>query len=197
MTTDTDKLVEMADAAGLPVRTLADGSPHVDGYFGENILPKLVAFRDRIIASLGGDVEPIVWQFRWTNPNNEPHQPPEMTAWEVVEPKYRLQSVEQRLNELRSATYNGKACYEVRALIDASTVAAIKAERDAALARVAELEAAALEGARRIESLKRECSDPESPIAIQNARYMNVSYFLRSALTKGQPAPQPQQEQSK
>lgn len=56
-------------------------------------------------------------------------------------------------------------------------------ERQAA--RLTELHAALLEGARRIEALKRECGqDPESPIAIQNSRYMGVSHFLRAALEK-------------
>jgi hypothetical protein len=49
-------------------------------------------------------------------------------------------------------------------------------------AEVARLRDALLDGARRAESLKRECgTDPESPTAIQNSRYMGLSYFLRSA----------------
>jgi len=49
---------------------------------------------------------------------------------------------------------------------------------------VRKLETAILEAARRIEALKRDCSpdNPESPVAIQNGRYMSISYFLRAAL---------------
>ena len=49
----------------------------------------------------------------------------------------------------------------------------------------AELLEALLEGARRSENLKRETgTNPESPIAIQNGRYMSISYFLRAAIAK-------------
>lgn len=46
--------------------------------------------------------------------------------------------------------------------------------------------------ARRVEGLKRECGmDPESPIAIQNGRYMAISYALRDLAKRAAPtAPQ-------
>lgn len=51
-------------------------------------------------------------------------------------------------------------------------------------AEIHRLQAVILEGARRIEALKRDCGmDPQSPTAIQNARYMGVSMFLRAALS--------------
>lgn len=153
--TDTDKLVEMARAAGFNVGRYSTGQRYIQSSDGTaDVTKELAAFASAHIASLCGDVEPVA-----------------RMSWD-----YRL--------SIMKADNNGPfVCWTDHA----STVAALKAESDAALAWAAVLEAAALEGARRIESLKRECSDPESPIAIQNARYMNVSYFLRSALTKGQP----------
>lgn len=100
-----------------------------------------------------------------------------------VEPVYQLRYTDGRfpaywteLTELDYQHRDPREGCEFRILYPDSTVAALKA-------RVAELETALLEGARRIESLKRDCSgDPESPIAIQNGRYMGVSHFLREAL---------------
>jgi hypothetical protein len=45
--------------------------------------------------------------------------------------------------------------------------------------------------AREVEALKRECSlDPESPIAVQNSRYMGISYKLRALAAALSAAPQ-------
>ena len=60
--------------------------------------------------------EVALWQYRWTNPANEPNHSPSMSAWEEVKPRNAIQTMEQRLNELRSYRYDGKPCYEVRAL---------------------------------------------------------------------------------
>ena len=57
------------------------------------------------------------------------------------------------------------------------------ANLELAQARVAELEGALLDVARRAESLKRECRmDPESPQAIRNAQYMGIAYAARAAM---------------
>jgi len=65
-------------------------------------------------------------------------------------------------------------------------VTAVLAELAASQAEVLRLRTAIFEGARRVENLKRECgTDPESATAIQNGRYMSISYFLRAALTEG------------
>ena len=164
MTTETDKLVEMARERGAFYSAAARG--------WLTFRPDMLAdFRAAIIADLAADVEQDGFRLVSVNAG----------FTELMEALDRA----DRKGYMPDAICNAYEGFEYRD--PATTVAALKAERDAALARVAELEAAALEGARRIESLKRECSDPESPIAIQNARYMNVSYFLRSALTKGQP----------
>lgn len=48
-----------------------------------------------------------------------------------------------------------------------------------------ELQAALLQVARMAEALKRDCGmDPESPQAIRNAEYMNISYAARAALAR-------------
>lgn len=59
--------------------------------------------------------EVALWQYRWTNPANEPHHPPSMLEWKNVEHP-RWQPLESKLQELRSYTFDGKPCYEVRAL---------------------------------------------------------------------------------
>lgn len=46
--------------------------------------------------------------------------------------------------------------------------------------------------ARMAEDLKKPCGmDPESPQAIRNAQYMNISYAARAAITRAEAAPQP------
>jgi hypothetical protein len=67
--------------------------------------------------------EVVLWQYRWLNPNNEPHHPPEMLAWKEVEHPH-WQPLESKLQELRDYRYRGMRCYEVRALgvIDADGV---------------------------------------------------------------------------
>lgn len=58
-----------------------------------------------------------LWQYRWTNPAGDTNVPPSMLAWKEVEPwNPHMQTLEQRIEELRSFRYNGKPAYEVRAL---------------------------------------------------------------------------------
>lgn len=65
--------------------------------------------------------EPVLWQYRWTNPGGYPNITPEELEWQEVKPwNHRIQTIEQRVEELRAFTYNGKPAYEVRALYDAS-----------------------------------------------------------------------------
>ncbi len=181
MTTDTDKasdkLVEMALKAAFEKGWCAaaqwaqrDDLRHDTGsiaYAGQRdaiLAGKAAEVRAAIIADLCGDVEPVA-EFGGRR------QTPEGTTefWGV-------------LLEPWDAPPKGSQLYS------ASTVAALKSRADALQARVDAVEAALLEGARRVESLKRDCgTDPESPIAIQNGRYMGVSHFLRAALAaKGQ-----------
>lgn len=77
---------------------------------------------DEALASLGLSAapaqEPVMWQYRWTNPGNDQDQASldEAAKWEHVEPRDYIQTLDQRLEELRSYRYKGKPCYEVRAL---------------------------------------------------------------------------------
>ncbi len=57
--------------------------------------------------------EPVAWQYRWTNPGNQPDQNPE---WKPVEPIFN-QTMQEKITELESFRYGGKPCYEVRALV--------------------------------------------------------------------------------
>jgi hypothetical protein len=63
-------------------------------------------------------MEIAMWQYRWTNPANEQDEYSLETAakWEAVEPRDYIQTLDQRLEELRSYRFDGKPCYEVRAL---------------------------------------------------------------------------------
>lgn len=113
MTTETDKLVEMARAAG--------AERAVPGLFYMT-LDNLAAFRAAIIADLAADVEPVAWldaAIDWTA---------------TGKPITRRICIQAQCGDLALS-------YVESALRDtASTVAALKAERDAALARVAVLE---------------------------------------------------------
>ena len=115
MTTDTDKLVEMARERGAFYSAAARG--------WLTFRPDMLAdFRAAIIADLAADVEPVahMWQHDETGRTGFVEHAPaeELEQWE-------------RINKPRRF---------VAKLYSASTVAALKAERDAALARVAELE---------------------------------------------------------
>ena len=118
MTTETDKLVEMARAAG--------AERAVPGLFYMT-LDNLAAFRAAIIADLAADVEPVahMWQHDETGRTGFVEHAPaeELEQWE-------------RINKPRRF---------VAKLYSASTVAALKAENEALRARVAELEEAALQ----------------------------------------------------
>lgn len=55
------------------------------------------------------------------------------------------------------------------------------------VARMAELESALLDTARRVEALKQPCgTDPQSAQALRNGRYMSIALIARAAL-KGSP----------
>jgi hypothetical protein len=127
-----DDLVEMAMTAGITVLRGDTSRRRTISCATADELAAFIAAHTRKVLE---DVEPVEWQFRWTNPRNEPHQPPEMTAWEPVRPRDRLQTLQQRIEELRYYTVDGKPCYEVRALVDATTVAALKSRADALQAR--------------------------------------------------------------
>ena len=111
MTDKHDKLVEMARECGFSLVTN-------EGY--QPTPAKLAAFRDRIVASLCADVEPVAFMFQhsetgriafvdaWQKEN----------GWALANPRYS----------------------EVGTMHGASTVASLTAQRDQALARVAELE---------------------------------------------------------
>jgi hypothetical protein len=58
--------------------------------------------------------EVALWQWRWMNPGNDPNPGPDV-EWKTVEPRPG-QSLEERLDELRSYRYCGKPCYELRPL---------------------------------------------------------------------------------
>lgn len=61
--------------------------------------------------------EPIGWQYRWTNPGNDPMVHQQDIDWKPVASRAPAQTIEQRIDELRSYKYtDGKPCYEVRAI---------------------------------------------------------------------------------
>ena len=74
--------------------------------------------------------EPVAWQFRWTNPGNNPNTREDETAWKPLEPR-GSETMQQRVAEIEQYTYDGKPCYEVRALgVFASPPAPQEAQAD-------------------------------------------------------------------
>jgi hypothetical protein len=65
----------------------------------------------------------VLWQYRWTNPENYPAQDESALAWKPVEHPH-WQSLDDRLSELRAYRFDGKPCYEVRSLYAAPPAAA-------------------------------------------------------------------------
>ena len=59
--------------------------------------------------------EPVWFQYRWTNPDNNPRTQPSETEWKPVELKH-CQTIPEEAALLGRYQYDGKPCYEVRAL---------------------------------------------------------------------------------
>jgi len=58
--------------------------------------------------------EPVMWQQRWTNPGVNPNVSPEEVDWKPLDLKGRTEA--DTLRELVAYTFDGRPCYEVRAL---------------------------------------------------------------------------------
>ena len=58
--------------------------------------------------------EPVLWQYRWTNPSGDPYQESQ-TDWKQVEPTWN-QTVQQKCDDLLAYRFGGKPTYEVRGL---------------------------------------------------------------------------------
>ena len=58
--------------------------------------------------------EPVLWQYRWTNPSGDSYQESQ-TDWKQVEPTWN-QTVQQKCEELLAYRFGGKPTYEVRGL---------------------------------------------------------------------------------
>ena len=59
--------------------------------------------------------EPVFYEFQWTNPGNQLHQPESRFVWARVEPAWNG-TVQQKVDELLAYRYNDKPIYRVRAL---------------------------------------------------------------------------------
>jgi hypothetical protein len=100
-------------------------NPHMEGY-GDKRRALFAYVRDleaRAAAPAVQAPEVALWQVRWTNPGNDPHRTSEC-QWEEVNPRHG-QTLEQRLDELRSYRSDGKPCYEVRPLYAAAPAQAV------------------------------------------------------------------------
>jgi len=70
---------------------------------------------DTLIASMEAQ-EPVLYQYRWLNPNNNPDDVGLMD-WKLLEPRNPyMGTVQDRIDELEAYRYEGKVVYEVRAL---------------------------------------------------------------------------------
>lgn len=166
MTTDTDKLIQVAEAAGFRVVRFNDADAYACDDEGKDITPQLAAFASAHIASLCGDVEQDGFHLVSVNAG----------FTELLEALDRA----DRKGYMPDAIYSAYEGFECRD--PASTVAALKAERDAALARVAELE----KDAARYQKL----------LDLWNGRDMRELFGIEDFAALDA-APQPQQEQSK
>jgi hypothetical protein len=59
--------------------------------------------------------EPVLYQYRWTNPLEYKNQPKSLLDWQPVKPGWN-QTMQDKADELRSESTEGRLCYEVRAL---------------------------------------------------------------------------------
>ena len=165
MTDKHDKLVGMARECGFSLVTN-------EGY--QPTPAQLAAIHDRIVASLCADVEPVAWRFRW-NPQGD---------WHIT-----------------SHEPQGGDGTDKEPLYPASTVASLTAQRDAALARVAELEKDAQDRLDTVQAIfdaigytkEYAMQWPKEKASVTFKRWFDEQ--MRAALTKGQPAQHPQQEQ--
>ena len=60
-------------------------------------------------------IEPVFYEYQWTKPRKQPHQPESMFVWARVEPEGNG-TVQQKVDELLAYRYNDKPTYRVRAL---------------------------------------------------------------------------------
>ncbi len=77
---------------------------------------QMQAYARAALAAQPGSVgEPVAWQFRWTNPGDNINAHPDELAWKALEPR-GSETMAERMAEIAHYTYDGKPCYEVRAL---------------------------------------------------------------------------------
>lgn len=73
------------------------------------------------------DVEPVLYQYRWLNPANNPDEEEHTIEWKEVKPyNPYVGTVLSEVANLEAYRYNGKPVYEVRGLVPASALAASK-----------------------------------------------------------------------
>ena len=118
----------------VPLVRQADAQAALD-VFRENILSKMAIIKsqreevnqlraDRAQRQAGQ--EPVLYQYRWLNPDNNPNIGKNETAWLPVEPRnVHTDTVENRVRELWAYRYGGKPVYEVRPLYTARPAAQV------------------------------------------------------------------------
>lgn len=133
MTTDTDKLVDWLDSTCHFIVT----SPREKLW--ELHADQLAAFADAHVASLCADVEPVAWLVEWEYLAVQEWRGGQKTARETW---VKRSTVVDAVAEANAFTPEEKVWRnkKVSTLYPASVVASITAQRDQALARVAELE---------------------------------------------------------
>jgi len=96
------------------------------------------------IAALEAQVEqaaqPVMMQFRWTNPGDNPSPSEHEMSWQEVTTRNCSQSLQDRIGELLAYEYNGRKCYEIRALYTAPPKAAALTDEPAQLQQLSEFE---------------------------------------------------------
>jgi len=87
--------------------------------------------------------EPVMYQYRWLNPGDNPDQPESELEWKLVEVRnVYTDTIANRIDELRGYRFSGKPVYEVRPLYAAPPTQPALSE--AGIERACEAVAAAL-----------------------------------------------------
>ena len=176
MTDKHDKLVEMALDAGFHAGKTISGQRYAYDGAGIDVTKELAAFADAHVASLCADVEPVAFGIFASNGN------------------IRFWACDKASADSQAAKTGG----DVVGIYPASTVASLTAQRDQALARVAELEKDAARGRLLLKWLwSGHIPGPAwgRPIKLvetcpqfgDETEVKNIEALLDAALTKGQP----------
>lgn len=107
-------LAFMGELTGMAPPPIEIAPPEVFKPFRDFTEKVCAIFDSALTAQALPAAEPVRWEYRWTNPSNDPGRTSD-TEWKDVAPRWN-QTIEQACHELEGYHHDGKPCYEVRAL---------------------------------------------------------------------------------